>query len=621
MTVAELASVALRPDERMGIGDHAMLSDGRLAALVACDGSIDWLCLPEPHGPAVFWSLLDASAGGFWRIHALDTRRTERRYLPGTLSVETTFRCGGGVMRLTDECQVLDDTILTPDFELTRTIECVEGEVDVRCEFVPRPDFGRRRARLHAVGARGLRADARRTDLLLLSELPLEVRRADGAAVAGARLARGDVRRVGLGFTRDGPSVWPSVGDTAARRSAATRGWWRSWLEGHALPDFRRVAVERSLLTLKALTYPPTGAVVAAPTTSLPESPGGTRNWDYRYCWVRDAALIMRAMLNLGVRNDATAFFSWLLSATRLTRPGMRVLYDVYGRPGVAERELEHVAGYRGSRPVRVGNAAGRQLQLDTYGALLEAAWRYHREGGRLSRSAGRMLRGFVGFACDNWERPDHGIWEIRSDPRHHTLSKAMCWVAMDRGLRLAGEGIFRLDEERIRRSMRVLREVIRRDGFNARLGTYVGTFGGDTVDASLLLLSLYGFEEADSQRMQGTIDCVYERLGRDGALYRYRGTEDGVGGVEGRFGICGFWGVEALVGAGRLGEAHAAFDSLMSHSNDVGLFAEEIDVQSGQALGNFPQALTHVGVINAATTLAHAERGESIRAETGGMR
>jgi len=318
----------------------------------------------------------------------------------------------------------------------------------------------------------------------------------------------------------------------------------------------------------------------------------------------------MRALLNIGVREDARAFFSWLIDATRLTRPRLRVMYDVHGRACPHERSIDTLRGFDGSRPVRRGNGARSQRQLDTYGALLDAAWQHVHAGGEVGSAVGRMLRDFVHTACDLWRQPDAGIWEKRSGPRHHTLSKAMCWVAMERGLRLAEARGFAADQGAVRRCMQAAKDAVEEHGFNHRLGSYVGTFDDDAVDASLLLLSVYGYCEPDSPRMLGTIDRVYERLGKNGALYRYRGVNDGLAGEEGSFGICGFWGVEALALAGRLDEAHDNFRRLLHRSNDVGLYAEEMDVSESRALGNFPQALTHIGLINAACTLERARSG-----------
>jgi GH15 family glucan-1,4-alpha-glucosidase len=365
------------------------------------------------------------------------------------------------------------------------------------------------------------------------------------------------------------------------------------------------------------MVYPPSGAALAAPTTSLPEEIGGERNWDYRYCWIRDAAFTMRALLRLGARAEAQSFGAWLLYSTRLTWPRLQVLYDVHGHTHLRERTLDHLAGHRGSRPVRIGNGAHTQLQLDTYGALLDAAWQYHQAGGDLSRKSGRMLRGFVHTAAKLWPEPDAGIWEMRSEPMHHTLSKAMCWIAMDRGLKLAEAGVMSLDTARIRREMDKARRAVEEDGFNGRLGAYTCDLGGEAMDASLLLLSIYGFEEPGSPRMLGTIDRIYDELGPGPVLHRYRGIDDGLSGGEGGFGICSFWGVEAQAMAGRTREAHEAMDELLRLSNDVLLYAEEFDAE-GKPLGNFPQALTHIGLINAACALDdHAEDQVSAAAAT----
>ncbi len=589
------------------ISDYAMISNCRISALVSREGSIDWLCLPLPHSPSIFGAILDHERGGRWSVRPAGVRSITRRYIGRSNVLETTFECDGGALRITDFLHVHPhgerDRQLAPDSELDRRIECLRGSVEVTVEVTPRPNYARRAARARDIGRFGIEIDAGTQSVILRSDLALRIADGDCRIHGRQQLDAGEVRWMSLAHTARGPEVAPMLGDHAEARLQRTLDWWEGWSGACDLPAVAPECVMRSAITLRSMVYPPSGAVLAAPTTSLPEEIGGERNWDYRYCWIRDASLTMRALLQLGARAESQAFLSWLLYATRLTWPRLQVLYDVYGRTQMAERELTNLAGHRGSRPVRIGNGARDQLQLDPYGALLDAAWQYHQLDGGLSAKAGRMLRGFVNTTCRLWREPDAGIWEIRAEPRHHTLSKAMCWVAMDRGLRLARAGVLTLDEDRIRAEMEELRAVVEEEGFNHALGAYTAVLGGDTVDASLLLLSIYGFEEPGSARMQSTIDRIYEHLGVDGALYRYRGVDDGVSGSEAPFGICGFWGVEALALAGRTGEARAHMETLLGHANDVGLFAEEVGAD-GEALGNFPQALTHVGLINAACAL-----------------
>lgn len=592
------------------IGDYALLSNCRANALVSKDGSIDWLCLPEPQSPALFWKLLDTDKGGFWRLSPRDMAWDSRQYLSDSMTIESTFCGPDGSARLTDLLQVSPGhggpAGMAPDHELTRRIECTSGVCDVEMRLRLAPNFGRTRPRLRFKPGWGVHVEAGPFSFLLATDLPLRECDDGTCLVARERLEKGDVRWAALGETSEGPQVWPMIGAAAHARSDTTGAWWRAWAAECHLPSVAPEMVLRSALTLKSMVYAPTGAVLAAPTTSLPEEIGGERNWDYRFCWVRDASFTMRALLNLGKVEEAAGFFRWLLYATRLTWPKLSVLYDVHGRRSRPEHELDFVAGYEGSRPVRVGNAAKDQRQLDTYGALLDAAWQFHERGGQLSRAGGRMLRGFAQTARDSWRLPDDGIWEVRSGRSHHTLSKAMCWVAMDRALRLARAGVMDIDEDRMQQEMDEAKAVIRREGYNRDIGSYTGQFGNRSLDASLLLLSVYGFEDPCSPEMNSTIDRIYEQLGEKSALFRYRDLDDGLTGKEGRFGICGFWGVEALAAAGRVDEAETEFEALMARATDVGLFGEEEDIENERVLGNFPQALTHVGVINAATTLSN---------------
>ncbi|HEU4494206.1 MAG TPA: glycoside hydrolase family 15 protein [Rubrobacteraceae bacterium] len=592
------------------ISDYALIGDCRSAGLVSRDGSLDWLCLPRFDSPAVFAALLDVRDGGRFRIRPSGEYRTERRYLPETNVLETTFHCPTGTFILRDLMLVSSEeqkrASLTPEHEVLREIEGLAGEVEVEILYDPRPDYGRIRARLEDRGQHGIRCEANGALLMLRSELPLEFA-SDGRSAQGlVRIRPGERKYLSFNYSNEAPAVVPPLGEAARERLERTVRWWHEWANRCAYRGPYRDAVVRSALALKLMTYAPSGALVAAPTTSLPEAIGGVRNWDYRYCWLRDASFTLRALSTLCYDEEAEAFHGWMLHATRLTWPELQVLYDVFGEARLPERELGYLGGYAGSRPVRIGNDAHGQLQLDVYGEVLDAAVQLAGRGGRFDRDATRMLNGLGHTVCRRWREPDEGIWEGRSGRFHHTHSKALCWVALDRLIKMHEADHLKVPVDMFRIHRDEIRREIEARGYNERIGSYTRTFDGDEVDASLLTLPLYGYIEGTNPRMRSTRARIHERLSRDGLLYRYEtGTDDGLPPGEGAFGICSFWAVECQARGGDVEGAKRAFERLLSYANDVGLFAEEIDPETGAALGNFPQAFTHIGLINAALTLA----------------
>ena len=592
------------------INGYAFIGDCRSAGLVSREGSLDWLCLPRFDSPSVFAALLDAENGGRFLVRPIGEFRTERRYLANTNVLETVFRTPTGACVLRDLMSVSSEedrrAHLSPEHEVLRELEGIEGAIEVEVLYDPRPDYGRVRPLLERRGAFGLWCEFDGEALVLRSELPLELTDGNRSARGVARIQSGERKYLSLTFSTEAPAVVPLLGEDARRRAERTVRWWQEWANCCIYEGPYRDAVVRSALALKLMTYAPSGALVAAPTTSLPEAIGGVRNWDYRYCWLRDASFTLRALFALGYREEAEAFLGWLLHATRLTWPELHVLYDVFGEAKLPEQELGHLEGYARSRPVRIGNDAQGQLQLDVYGEVIDAAARFLERGGRFDRDTSRMLNGLGQTVCKRWREPDEGIWEERSGRFHHIHSKVLCWVALDRLVKIHEAGYVELSVDLFREERDAIREEIETRGYNERIGSYTRTFDGDEMDASLLTLPLYGYVEGAHPRMRSTCARIHEKLARGGLVYRYEAkTDDGLPPGEGAFGICSFWAVECVARGGNLGAATRAFERLLSYANDVGLFAEEVDPDTGAALGNFPQAFTHIGLINAAITLA----------------
>ena len=597
------------------IEDHAAIGDGRSAALVDRSGAVTWLAWPRFDSPALCAAILDPARGGYLRVAPAGRSGAGRAYLDGTNVLVTRFETSGGALRLLDFMALAGEDDLRrrafPEHELLRIAECASGAVDVEIEADLRPGYGAGPRRLRDRGVLGLRLERAGEVVTLRTGVPLSVG-ADGVARARVRLREGESLVVSLAFDREAPAVLPPLDE--ARETL--RRTVRAWREIAARVTYRgpwRDEVVRSVLALELLSYPPTGAMVAAPTTSLPERPRGDLNWDYRYCWLRDAALTVRALYGAGCVEAAAPFTGWLLHTTRLTRPELRVLYDVFGRRPPRERELPHLAGHGGARPVRIGNAAEQQHQLDVYGEGVDAVAQGARRGARLDRDTQAMLRGFGEVVCARWRVPDSGIWEEREAPRLRTHSLVLGWVALTRLLELHARGVLaRVPVEHFARERDAIRRVVDTRGYDARLGSFVAHVDGGEVDASLLLLGWYGYEDPRSPRMRGTWRTIRERLSpAPGLLYRY---EPSRAAGEGAFGICSAWAIEHLArGGGSVEEAVAWLERLLGHANDVGLFAEEIDPRTGAALGNFPQAFTHVGVVNAVLSVERrvaAERG-----------
>ena len=605
---------------RQPIAEYALLSDCRSAALVHLAGSVDWLCFPRFDSPSIFGRLLDDTAG-HWAIGARGAVSIRRRYLDSTLVLETEFEAPTGQLTLTDALAVGPNErghelgVRSPN-ALLRHASCTKGRVDLDMEYVPRPDYGRMQPSLEIVPGGVLLADGS-VRVLLSTKVPHEV--SDGVARARLSLSAGESCALALEYDPPpGPNGWWSE-DEIRRRLEETRRAWHSWSRLHQRykgPWSKLVQVSGRVL--QGLTYQPTGAIVAAATTSLPEVIGGERNWDYRYTWIRDASLTLEALWIAACPDEAMQFFDFIARAAvqQLEEAGyLQIMFGVDGERALTERELPHLRGWRGSRPVRIGNAAFHQHQLDVYGELLSAVQRRRSRIVSYSPSTAGFLAHVADSALRRWKEPDHGIWEIRDEPRHFLHSKLMCWVALDRAVELArtlgGDG------DRVRQ-WREGREEIRRAilerGWSERAQAFTQAFGDDALDASTLLIPIVGFLPGDDPKVRATVSAIADRLtDPHGLVYRYR-VGDGLRGREGSFLLCTFWLAHALALGGEVERARQVFGRAARFANDLGLLAEEVDGTTGELLGNFPQAFSHIGLVNAAWAIAEAEAARGLK-------
>ena len=604
---------APNPGRYPPIADYALIGDTRTAALVSRQGAIEWLCMPDFHSPSIFAAILDRLSGGWMSVRPAAEARTTREYVGDSPVLRTRFETESGVLVVTDFMPLLQDGAdsLEPERQLIRIVDVEAGEVEVAFEAVLRPDYGQPARVLNRSGSQGwtvsvgAHAYLVRTDLTVAESPDL---RLHGRTVMRA----GERRYVSLSYAGFDIAVVPALAGESERKLDETLAWWRDWRRRIGYDGPWRDEVMRSAMTLRLLTCSQSGAVIAAPTMSLPEAIGGERNWDYRYCWPRDATFILGSFAGLGEVAEADAFFSWLLHATRLTRPKIAPVYDLYGATSIGERHVHELEGYRGSGPVRRGNAAAWQLQLDVYGSVVEAVWRHARQGGRIDPHEAAILRDMGKVVCELWRQPDEGIWEIRGPRQHTTYGKAMCWCALERLLRMSEEGeLDDIPRERFRAEADALKDAIFRHGWSERRGAFTGAFVEDWLDAAVLTLPRIGLLEAGDPRMRANFERIEEELAEGPLVRRYTEGIDGFASREGAFGLCCFWAVEYLALRGDLAQARERFEALLPYASDLGLYAEEIDPRTGEQLGNYPQALTHVGLINAALTIAAAERGE----------
>lgn len=597
------------------ISAYALIGDCHSAALVSRDGSIDWCCLPRFDSDSCFGRLLDWERGGYYEVTPRARCSVRREYLPKSLILRTTFTSGENEARLIDFFAMREGGRTHPRRELVRIIEGVRGTLKFSVRIVPRFDFGEVRPLIYHTGSRAptprggqaFVAAGGNTGLLVFGDIELEEGDDGHSLEAELSVSSGERLHLALQFVAPEDLHTTPARAEARERLAAhyeeTLKWWQDWAAKLAFPEAAGVGVVRSAIALKALNYAPTGAIVAAPTTSLPEQIGGKRNWDYRFSWIRDSVFTVHALSELGLEAEADGFRRFIQRSAAGNAADLQVLFAVDGRRRMEELELKQLDGWRHSRPVRIGNGAASQYQADMYGLVLELYWRWSERGHAHAEEYWKFLSDVVETAASKWHRPDRGFWEVRSSPRHFVHSKVMCWAAVSRGIALAERYSLAAPLDRWRKTQAQIRQLVETRGFDKRGGHFVRSFGSRELDADLLLLPSVGFVAWDDPRMIRTADAIRANLERDGLIMRYDG-EDGLTGKEGVFVPCTFWLAEVFAHQGRKDEAIRLFERACTCANDLGLFAEEYDVRGKEPLGNFPQGLTHLAHISAALAL-----------------
>lgn len=595
------------------IQDYALIGDCHSAALISREGSIDWCCMPRFDSGSCFGRLLDWERGGYCSIAPEDGGHTSfREYVGNTLVLATTLRAGSGEAILYDCFVMRAGGKLEPRLQLLRVVEGVRGHVAFSLQVVPRFDYGSLKPWVRHDGIRLYSAIGGSDALVIQSDADLALSERHNLQ-ATFTIRAGD--RVRTSLTYSDPARLDRTPPEAIHaaeldaRLAETIAWWQRWSSQATLAGPDATSVLRSAITLKALTNAPTGAIIAAPTTSLPETPRGARNWDYRFSWIRDSSFSVRSLTDIGYVDEADGFRRFIQRAAAGSAASLQIMYGVGGERRLTELTLDHLEGYRGAKPVRIGNAASNQVQLDAYGELLDLAWHWHRRGSSPDDDYWRFILDLVDAACVRWKEKDRGLWESRGEPQHFVHSKVMCWAALDRGIRLAEECLRQAPLRRWKRTRTEIRAAIEKEGYDATRGTFVQAFGSQALDSALLLIPSVDFVAWDDPRMIRTADAIRASLDDRGMLLRYRvsETDDGLHGREGTFLACTFWLAECLARQGRADEAREVFDRVTSTCNDLGLYAEEYETHAGEMLGNFPQGLTHLSHIAAAVAIARA--------------
>ncbi|CDQ43414.1 glycoside hydrolase family 15 protein [Mycolicibacterium neoaurum] len=600
--------------ESLAISQHGLIGDLRTCALVGADGTIDWFCAPRFDSASVFAAILDQDKGGSWQLTpCADVTRTQQFYYPDTAVLITRFLTEDGVVEVHDFMPVLASDEEDHRQRLVRRISGVRGTMRLQMRLDARPDYARQSCTAEYTGDGVLiTGDGVRLGLIASTDLDIEDGPENSVVTADFELASGQTALFVLEMLQDGDDV---TADTMSRTDAlfdATIAFWRDWISTSSYTGRWREMVHRSAITLKLLTHEPTGAIVAAPTMSLPAPVGGSRNWDYRYVWIRDAGFSLYALLRLGYVNEASDFIRWL-SERMGQRDGdddrrlgpLRVLYDIDGNLP-EEHELDHLSGHRHSKPVRVGNAAARQLQLDIYGEIIDSVYLFNKHGPGISHDAWHDVIAIVDWVAENWDRTDAGMWEIRDEPQAYTTSRLMCWVAIERAIRIARARGLPGDLVAWSKARDDIYDRIMTKSWNSDLQSFTRVEGGDDLDAGLLLMPMVKFLSPADPRFLSTLAAIEKHLVTDSLVFRYEPGTDGLDGEEGTFSICSFWYVEALTRAGRLADAQLALEKMFTYANHVGLYAEQVSA-TGDQVGNFPQAFTHLALISAAINLDRA--------------
>ena len=593
------------------ISDYGIIGNMLSAALIGKDGSIDWCCLPRFDSTSVFAAILDDEKGGQFAIKPQLSFESHQGYVPDTNVLRTTFKTEAGIVTVTDFMPCYPDSRGRPVklYEIHRLVDCTQGQVALEALFEPKLDYARA-ATMMFTSKYGVIVQAEAEQLALSASTHFTIHK--GRAMSRFTLRQGEKAEFVLRYGAN-KSLPPIIYNSAGKLDK-TATYWRRQAEGCVFSGPWREAIVRSYLTLHLMVYSPTGAIIAAPTASLPEEIGGERNWDYRYAWLRDASLTLSAFSYLGHKDEAIDFMRWLLNMCGECGPKAQILYNIESKDPPDEKILDHFRGYRDSRPVRIGNEAYRQRQLDVFGEVLEAAYNFLKIGGYIGRKDWGLLESFVNAACLLWQQPDSGIWEVRGGPFHFVHSKLMCWVAIDRGIKIAKELGHKENLEQWQKTAQDIQNDILTRGWNSNQRAFTQHYNTQTLDASNLLMPLFSFLPVSDERVRSTIERTIEELDYNGLLRRYKTdeTDDGLSGSEGAFLWCSFWLVRNLLRLGKWDEATALYQRLLGYSNHLGLFSEMVEPTSGEVLGNFPQALTHLAVIITGMELTEATRNKS---------